>query len=338
MQPLERLIERAKGHPRRIVLAEGDDPRVVEAALRTRREGIAEIILIGDVTRIRSEIAARDGNAADFAIEDPRISPRSSVYAELYFHLRKHKGVDWGAASGAMRDPMGYAAMMVRQGDADGVVGGAVATTTHTVRTALQIIGKAPKSRIVSSFFLILLCQPVHAKKGAFVFADCGLVVDPDTAELADIAVASAESFEALMNATPRVAMLSFSTMGSAAHERVNKVIDATRLAKAARPGLLVEGELQFDAAFVPAIAQAKAPDSSAGGEANVFVFPNIEAGNIGYKIAQRVGNALAIGPILQGLAKPANDLSRGCSAEDVYYMIAVTSVQATQGLEKPAR
>jgi phosphate acetyltransferase len=184
----------------------------------------------------------------------------------------------------------------------------------------------------------MLLCQPAHAKKGAFVFADCGLVVHPDAAELADIAVASAGSFQALINVTPRVAMLSFSTMGSAAHERVNKVVGANRLAKAALPGLLIDGELQFDAAFVPAITQAKAPDSFTGGEANVFVFPNIEAGNIGYKIAQRVRNAVAIGPILQGLAKPANDLSRACSTEDVYYMIAVTSVQASQALDPSGR
>jgi phosphate acetyltransferase len=177
----------------------------------------------------------------------------------------------------------------------------------------------------------MLLCQPVHAKKGAFVFADCGLVVDPDSAELADIAMASAQSYEALTQVPPRVAMLSFSTMGSATHERVNKVVEATKLVKAARPDLLIDGELQFDAAFVPAITQAKARDSQTGGEANVYVFPNIEAGNIGYKIAQRIGSALAIGPILQGLAKPANDLSRGCSAEDVYYLIAVTSIQATQ-------
>jgi phosphate acetyltransferase len=336
MQPLERLIERARANTRRIVLAEGDDPRVIEAALRARREGLAEIILIGDAARIRSEITARDGNAADFAIEDPRDSPRSAVYAEIYFNLRKHKGVDETAAAAAMRDPMGYAAMMVRQGDADGMIGGAVATTAHTVRTALQIIGKAPESRIVSSFFLMLLCQSVHAKKGAFVFADCGLVVDPDKAELADIAIASAQSYEVLTKVTPRVAMLSFSTMGSATHERVNKVVEATKLVKAAQPDLLIDGELQFDAAFVPAITLAKASDSLTGGEANVFVFPNIEAGNIGYKIAQRVGNALAIGPILQGLAKPANDLSRGCNAEDIYYLIAVTSIQASEARAAP--
>jgi phosphate acetyltransferase len=197
------------------------------------------------------------------------------------------------------------------------------------VRTALQIIGRAPGTRIVSSFFLMLLCEAGHDRKGAFVFADCALVVDPDSAELADIAIASADSYAALIRERPRVAMLSFSTMGSAAHDRVDKVVEATRAIETLRPDLLIDGELQFDAAFVPLINSAKAPGSRTGGHANVLVFPNLEAGNIGYKIAQRIGGALAIGPILQGLAKPANDLSRGCSADDVYSMIAVTGVQA---------
>jgi phosphate acetyltransferase len=197
------------------------------------------------------------------------------------------------------------------------------------VRAALQTIGRAPGVGLVSSFFLMMLCAPHHVKKGAFVFSDCGLVVDPDAAGLADIAIASARSFEALAGLPAKVAMLSFSTAGSAAHERVSKVMEATRLAHEAAPGLVIDGELQFDSAFVEAVSEAKAPHSQLHGQANVFVFPNLDAANIGYKIAQRIGGASAIGPILQGLAKPANDLSRGCTADDVFHMIAVTVVQA---------
>jgi phosphate acetyltransferase len=274
-------------------------------------------------------LQTRGADPARFSIEDQLVSAKVENYAAAYFDQRRHKGADEAAAIRAISDPLGFAAMMVRQGDADGTIGGAVATTADTVRAALQIIGKAPDSRIVSSFFLMMLCEPHHAKKGAFVFADCGLVVDPDAAELADIAVASARSFQALIGSVPKVAMLSFSTSGSAAHERVSKVVKATELARAANPSLLIEGELQFDAAFDETVSAAKAPGSTIKGAANVLVFPSLEAANIGYKIAQRIGGAKAIGPILQGLAKPANDLSRGCSADDVYHMIAVTSVQA---------
>jgi phosphate acetyltransferase len=332
MKPLDRILEAARSAPRHIVLAEGEDPRVVEAAVRAVRDGIAVITLVGNRAIVEQRLAAAGARPGDVRVEDPASSVLTARLAAAYHDLRKNKGVDATAAAEAMRSPLIFAAMMVREGEADGTVGGAVATTADTVRAALQTIGRAPDVGLVSSFFLMMLCEPHHVKKGAFVFADCGLVVDPDAAGLADIAVMSARSFEALAGKPAKVAMLSFSTAGSAAHERVSKVVEATRLAHAAAPGLVIDGELQFDTAFVEAVSTAKAPNSALHGEANVFVFPNLDAANIGYKIAQRIGGATAIGPILQGLAKPANDLSRGCNADDVFHMIAVTVVQAAAG------
>lgn len=335
MKPLDRIIETARQAPKRIVLAEGEDPRIIEAAIRAQREGIAQIILIGNRQIIEDRLAAAGVQTATFRIEDPAISPLGPRLAAVYHQLRMAKGVDEAAANEALRSPLIFAGMMVREEEADGTVGGAVATTADTVRAALQTIGRAPGVSLVSSFFLMMLCEPHHVKKGAFVFADCGLVVDPDAAGLADIARMSARSYTALAGAPAKVAMLSFSTAGSAAHERVSKVVEATRLAHAADPGLVIDGELQFDTAFVEAVSTAKAPNSALHGEANVFVFPNLDAANIGYKIAQRIGGATAIGPILQGLAKPANDLSRGCSADDAFHMIAVTVVQARSSVSK---
>lgn len=329
MKPLERILHAAKSAPRRIVLPEGEDPRVVEAAAHAVREGVAEISLVGRREIVERLLSAADISGEAIRIEDPATSALTPTLASAYHDLRKSKGVDAAAAVEALRAPLVFAAMMVREGHADGTVGGAVATTADTVRAALQCIGRAPGVGLVSSFFLMMLCQPHHVKKGAFVFADCGLVVDPDAAGLADIARMSARSYEALAGGAAKVAMLSFSTNGSAAHERVSKVVEATRLAHAADPDLVIDGELQFDTAFVEAVSAAKAPNSALHGEANVFVFPNLDAANIGYKIAQRIGGADAIGPILQGLAKPANDLSRGCSADDIFHMIAVTVVQA---------
>jgi len=329
MKPLDRIIETAKASPRRIVLSEGEDPRIIEGAIRATREGLAKIILVGNRAAVEPRLTAAGATPADFQIEDPASSTLVPRLAKAYHVLRAGKGVDEEAAISALRSPLVFAAMMVREGEADGTVGGAVATTADTVRAALQTIGRAPGAGLVSSFFLMMLCAPHHAKKGIFIFADCGLVVEPDAANLADIAVSSARSFEALAGEPAKVAMLSFSTAGSAVHERVSKVVEATRLALTAVPELIIDGELQFDSAFVEAISDAKAPRSVLHGGANVFVFPNLDAANIGYKIAQRIGGATAIGPVLQGLAKPANDLSRGCSADDVFHMIAITVVQA---------
>ncbi len=332
MKPLRQILGAATSSKKIIALAEGDDPRVVEGALKARAENAADIILVGDqakVTALLSEMGGADVDGIE--IHDPATSPHTDRFAAAYYELRKHKGMTPEKAQDLIKSRLNYAAMLVHLGLADGTVGGAVETTSDTVRAALQIIGKAPNAHMVSSFFLMIYDRDHHAVHGVHLFADCGLVVDPDERELAEIAQASAASYHVLTGDAPRVAMLSFSTSGSANHPKVSKVIEATRIAKAASPDLLIDGELQFDAAYVPEVASKKAKDSPLEGQANVFVFPNLDAGNLGYKIAQRIGGAEAIGPVLQGLAKPANDLSRGCSADDVLHMIAVTAVQAQQ-------
>jgi len=330
VKPLRTILGTETGSDKIIALAEGDDPRVVEGALKARAEDIAQIILVGDRAKVIALLEDQGGTDVDgIDIHDPNDSPHSGAFAASLYELRKHKGMTPEQAQQQVRNRLNYAAMLVHEGLADGTVGGAVETTSATVRAALQIIGKAPDAAMVSSFFLMLYCRDHHTVRGAHIFADCGLVVDPNEQELAEIAQASAKSYQTLTHETPRVAMLSFSTRGSANHPKASKVIEATQIAKSANPDLLIDGELQFDAAFVPEVAAKKAKDSPLRGEANVFIFPNLDAGNLGYKIAQRIGGAEAIGPILQGLAKPANDLSRGCSAEDVLHMIAVTAVQA---------
>ncbi len=323
MSGIDNIIAASKAVRPRIVLAEGEDARVAKAAVRAQQDGLAEAVIVGDRVKIAA-LGVADVDQVEIA--DPATSDRLDAYSAAYHQLRKHKGVDEASARQAMLSPLGYAAMMVRQGDADGTIGGAVATTGETVRTALQIVGMAPGNRIVSSFFLMLLAAPYHRP---VVFADCGLVIEPSAAELAEIAIASSASFTALTGETPKAAMLSFSTKGSAKAPSIDRTAEALELVRANAPDLAIDGELQFDAAFVPDVAARKAPGSPIEGAANVFVFPNLDAGNIGYKIAQRLGGATALGPILQGLAKPANDLSRGCSSDDVYQMIAVTGAQA---------
>ena len=306
--------KRAQPH---IVLSEGDDPRIMNAARRAANEGLARITLLGK----------NAPPAEGVEVIDPETADERDRYIDAYVELRKHKGVSREGAAAVMADPLGFAAMMVHLGDADGTIGGAVYTTSDVVRTALQIIGKDPSVDVVSSYFLMLLdgTRPI-------VFADCGLVIQPTAEELASIAIASSQSLTAMTGLTPKVAMLSFSTKGSVApgaHESLGRIARAMELVKERAPELAIDGELQFDAAIVPEIGTRKAPGSPVAGQANVFVFPSLSAGNIGYKIAQRVGGAVALGPILQGLAKPANDLSRGCSVEDVYQMIAITGAQA---------
>jgi len=316
----------------RIVFSEGHDPRVVKAAIMAIRDGLAMPILIGQRSRILREIKIHGAFSSCITIVDPGDTGTNNFYAEAYSKLPQYEGIALATAKRAVADPLILAALMVRLGKAEGTISGAVATTADTIRAAIQIIGPGPEVACVSSFFLMLLDQPHHPKQGIMCFADCGLIVEPSVSELAQIAVSTAESFQVLTGETPRIAMLSFSTNGSARHERARRMIEATALVQSIKPDLLIDGEIQFDAAIIPDVAAAKSPGSPLHGNANIFVFPSLEAANIGYKIAQRVGGVTAIGPVVQGLAKPANDLSRGCSIQDIYQMIAVTCAQANRG------
>lgn len=336
MKAINRIIERARAEPRRIVLCEAEDPRILQAAQRAAHEGIARIVLVGDAARIRQAAASEDIDLAGMDVIDPATSALTPSLAQKLFALRAKKGMTLEDARREVLKPLCFANLMVRLGHADGSVAGAVHTTADVVRTAIQVIGIHPAFKLVSSFFLMMLCEPFHALKGGLIFSDCGLVVDPDAFELAEIAMAAADSAQNLLMDAPRVAMLSFSTSGSARHAAVDKVVQATRLVQVQRPALAIDGDVQLDAAIVAEIARKKIDHSKVEGRANVLVFPSLEAGNIGYKLAERVGGAKAIGPLLQGLQRPANDLSRGCSADDVFYVIAVTAVQAQAQPEAP--
>ena len=329
MKPLDDLIKRAKSSPQHIVLAEGADPRIVSGAIRAAKEGVARITLIGEPHEVATKVGAHNLGDLPISIVDSRTSGLLARFGNAYQELRAHKNVSPHVARRLMSKPLNFAAMMVHLGMADGSLAGAVFTSGQTMRAALHIIGKSPRYDLISSFFIMLYCAPHDQISGPLVFSDCALNVDPCAQELTQIAIASADSAAQLLGVEPKVAMLSFSTFGSANHPLVQRVRDATRGAKELRPELIVEGEIQLDAALVPKVHRQKAANSRLEGKANVLVFPNLMAGNIGYKIAQRLGGALAIGPIMQGLAKPANDLSRGCSAEDVFHMIATTVVQA---------
>ncbi|MBN3785020.1 phosphate acetyltransferase, partial [Burkholderia sp. Ac-20345] len=301
------------------------------------RDGIARIVLVGNRAAIHAA-AARDAIDLDgMTLVDPAAAAQRDAYADTLHALRKSKGMTADAARDAVLDPLCHANLMVRVGDADGSVAGAVHATADVVRAAIQLIGVDPAFRIVSSFFLMMLCEPFHTIKGGLIFSDCALVVDPDADQLAEIAMAAADSAHALLGEEPRVAMLSFSTSGSAHHAAVDKVTAATARVRELRPALAIDGDVQLDAAIVAEIAERKIAHSQVGGHANVLVFPSLEAGNIGYKLAERIGRAKAVGPLLQGLRRPANDLSRGCSADDVYHVIAATTVQAQAAAQRAA-
>lgn len=317
---LERMKKAAKSSKKTIVLPEGEDPRTIEAAKKIVAEGLANLVILGDPDKIDVE---------GVTVIDPRSAEKHDEYAAAFAELRKKKGVTLPEAMEQMNDATYFGTMMVKMGDADGLVSGACHSTANTLRPALQILKTAPGTKLVSAFFIMCTDKAEYGDDGTLLFADCGLNIDPTADELSEIAIASAGSWEKYMGIQPKVAMLSFSTMGSAKGEVPTKVQEATELAHEKAPELAVDGDLQLDAALVPSVAALKAPGSDVAGKANVLVFPDLEAGNIGYKLVQRFAGAQAYGPILQGIAKPVNDLSRGCSADDIVGVVAITAVQA---------
>ena len=318
---LARMKSAAKADKKTIVLPEGEDPRTIEAAKKIVEEGLANLVILGNPDEIKI-----DG----VTVIDPRTAEKKQAYAEKFAELRAKKGVTLPEALEQMNDATYFGTMMVKMGDADGLVSGACHSTANTLRPALQILKTAPGTKLVSAFFIMCTKSPEFGADGTLLFADCGLNINPNADELSEIALASAESWKAFMpGVDPKVAMLSFSTMGSAKGDVPTKVQEAVKLANEKNPELALDGDLQLDAALVQSVADLKAPNSSVAGNANILVFPDLEAGNIGYKLVQRFGGAEAYGPVLQGIAKPVNDLSRGCSADDIVGVVAITAVQA---------
>ena len=331
MSLIEQIVARAKSNKQRIVLPESLEERTITAADRALADGLADIILIGNPGEILA-YADKLGlkNIGKATIIDPATSPKTAEYANLLYELRKNKGMTPEVAAKTVLDPLYFGCLIIKSGDADGQISGALSTTGETLRPALQIIKCSPGITCVSGAMLMLTQAPEYGENGVLVIGDVAVTPAPDAQQLAQIAVCTARTARSVAGfAEPRVAMLSFSTKGSAKHEVVDKVIEATALAKELDPSLKIDGELQADAALVPSVGKNKAPGSEIAGNANVLVFPNLEVGNISYKLIQRLGHAEAIGPILQGIAKPVNDLSRGCSVEDVYNLIAITACQA---------
>ena len=331
MSLIDQIVARARSNRQRIVLPESFEERTITAADRAIADGLADIILIGNREKVLA-YAEQLGlkHIAQATIIDPETSEKTEEYAQLLFQLRQKKGMTIEVARKTVLDPLYFGCLIIKSGDADGQISGALSTTGETLRPALQIIKCAPGITCVSGAMLMVTQTPQYGENGVLVIGDVAVTPAPDASQLAQIAVCTAQTARSVAGFTdPRVAMLSFSTKGSAKHEVVDKVVEATALAKELDPDLKVDGELQADAALVPSVGKKKAPGSEIAGNANVLVFPNLEVGNIAYKLVQRLGEADAIGPILQGIARPVNDLSRGCSVDDVYKMIAITACQA---------
>ena len=324
MSAIEKIKAKARADVKHIVLPEGTEPRTVQASAKILKEGVARVTLLGNPDEVRKVAAETGTDLTGVAIIDPATSEKSAAYADLLYELRKAKGMTPEQATELVtKNPLYYGAVMLKAGDADGMVAGAINSTGNVLRPALQIIKTAPGIKVVSSCFIMELPDPKWGDNGVMIFGDCAVIPNPTAEELAAIAIASAASGKQLVDINPRVAMLSFSTKGSAKHENVTKVQEATKLAHELAPDLQPDGEL------VESVGQLKSPGSTVAGHANVLVFPDLQAGNIGYKLVQRLAGAEAIGPIIQGLAKPVSDLSRGCSVDDIVSVVSITAVKA---------
>jgi phosphate acetyltransferase len=326
---IDTIIDKARQDKKTIVLPETSDKRTIEAAAKVLENGFANIVLLGDPEKVKA--VAPEWDISGATIIDPAKSDKLEAYVNAFYDMRKAKGVTLEQAQKTMLDPLFYGVMMVKMNEADGMVAGAINSTANTLRPALQILKTAPGIKLVSSFFMMVVPDCEYGANGTFLFSDAGLVENPDADQLSEIALSSAKSFKNLTGIEPVVGMLSYSTYGSAKNPLVDKVIEATRLAKEKAPDLALDGELQLDAAIVPSVGKSKAPDSPVAGKANVLVFPDLNAGNIGYKLVQRLAKAEAYGPVTQGIARPVNDLSRGCVADDIVGVVAITAVQAQE-------
>ena len=329
MSFIDDIKNRAKKSIKTIILTESEDVRVLETASKVTKEGFAKVILIGNQDETNKLASDNNIDIAGIQIIDPVTSNKYDEYVERFYELRKAKGITIEDAKKIIKDNMYFGTMMVKSGDADGLVSGACHSTANTLRPALQILKTAPGTKLVSAFFLMNVPDCKYGEDGIFVFGDCGLVENPNSDELSEIAISSSKSFKQLTNKEPKVAMLSYSTYGSAHSELTEKVVEATKLLKEKMPNLICDGELQLDAAIIPEISASKAKGSPIDGKANTLIFPSLDAGNIGYKLVQRLAKAEAYGPLCQGIARPVNDLSRGCSSEDIVGVVAITAVQA---------
>ncbi|RII25835.1 MAG: phosphate acetyltransferase [Geobacter sp.] len=331
MHLVEQIKEKAKKSLQTVVLPESYDERMLFAAQQVTEQGLAKVVILGNPEAVQSAASAKGVNLAGVEILEPAKSPNLGAYVDAFVELRKSKGMTREEAEKTLTAPdnLYYAGMMVRQGDAGGEVAGATGTTGNVLKAAFQTVGTAPGIKTVSSFFLMITKTPSFGENGIILFADCAVNPNPDAQALAEIAVATARNCKSFLDVPARVGMLSFSTKGSASHEDVDKVLKAVGIAKGIDPALQIDGELQADAALLPKVGEKKAPGSPVAGKANVLIFPDLDAGNIAYKLVERVAGAEAVGPIIQGLAKPVNDLSRGCSVDDIVNVVAITAVQA---------